>query len=45
MFPQTSTNLRNRVNKLHLPRTRPLLPLFEIISNSIHAIQDKVDQR
>lgn len=44
MLPQNSTNLKNRVNKLHLPRTRPLLPLFEIISNSIHAINDKVKE-
>lgn len=43
MLPQTSTNLKNRVNKLHLPRTKPLLPLFEVLSNSIHAIQDKRD--
>lgn len=41
MLPQTSTNLKNRVNKLHLPRTKPLLPLFEVLSNSIHAIQDE----
>jgi hypothetical protein len=41
MLPKNSTNLKNRVNKLHLPRTKPLLPLFEIISNSIHAIQEK----
>jgi hypothetical protein len=41
MLPQTSTNLKNRVNKLHLPRTKPLLPLFEVLSNSIHAIQEK----
>jgi len=38
---QSSTNLRNRVNKLHLPKTKPLLPLFEIVSNSIHAIDEK----
>ncbi|RAI97695.1 histidine kinase/DNA gyrase B/HSP90-like ATPase [Chitinophaga skermanii] len=41
MLPQNSTNLKNRVNKLYLPRTKPLLPLFEVISNSIHAINDK----
>ncbi|WP_018342833.1 ATP-binding protein [Cytophaga aurantiaca] len=41
MHPQSSTNLKNRVNKLHLPKTKPLLPLFEIISNSIHAINEK----
>lgn len=39
--PQNSTNLKSRVSKLHLPRTKPLLPLFEIVSNSIHAIQEK----
>ena len=44
MYPQNSTNLKNRVNKLHLSKNKPLLPLFEIISNSIHAIQDKVLQ-
>lgn len=40
-MPINSTNLKNRVNKLHLPRTKPLLPLFEVISNSIHAIEEK----
>ncbi len=44
MLPQNSTNLKNRVNKLHLPRTRPLLPLFEVISNAIHAIDDKAKE-
>ena len=38
---QSSTNLRNRVNKLHLPKTKPLLPVFEIISNAVHAIDEK----
>jgi hypothetical protein len=41
MLPQTSTNLKNKVNKLHLPKIKSLLPLFEIISNSIHVIQEK----
>lgn len=41
MFPHSSTNLRNRVNKLYLPKTKALYPLFEIISNSIHAIQER----
>lgn len=41
MIPKSSTNLRNRVNKLYLPKTKPLLPLFEVISNSIHAILEK----
>ena len=41
MFPHNSTNLRNRVNKLYLPKTKALLPLFELISNSIHAIEER----
>lgn len=41
MIPHSSTNLKNRVSKLHLPKTKALLPLFETISNSIHAIQEK----
>ena len=41
MLPKSSTNLRYRVQKLNLPRTKALYPLFEIISNSIHAIQEK----
>ncbi len=41
MFPHSSTNLRNRVNKLYLPKTKGLYLLFEIISNSIHAIQER----
>lgn len=35
------TNLRSRVNKLYIPKTKSLLPLFEVISNSIHAIIEK----
>lgn len=37
------TNLRNRVNKLYIPKTKSLLPLFEVVSNSIHAIFEKRD--
>lgn len=36
--PQGKTNIKNRVNKIYLPKTRPLYPLFEVISNSVHAI-------
>ncbi|WP_407483525.1 ATP-binding protein [Elizabethkingia anophelis] len=35
------TNLRSRVSKLHIPKTKSLLPLFEVISNSVHAIFEK----
>ncbi|MBO9733200.1 MAG: ATP-binding protein [Chitinophaga sp.] len=38
------TNLKNRVNKIHLPKTKPLLPLFEVISNAIHAIEERLDK-
>ena len=38
MTPQGKTNIKNRVKKIYLPKTRSLYPLFEIISNSIHAI-------
>jgi hypothetical protein len=41
---KSSTNLKNRVNKIHLPRTKPLLPLFEVISNAIHAIEERKDK-
>lgn len=40
-LPNNSTNLKNRVNKLPLPKTKSLLPLFEVISNGIHAIMEK----
>ena len=33
-------NLAGRVKNLELPRARPLLPLLEAISNSIHSIED-----
>lgn len=39
-MPKNSTNVRNRVNKLYLPKTKSLYPLFEVISNSIHAINE-----
>lgn len=35
------TNLRSRVSKLYIPKTRAMLPLFEVVSNSIHAILEK----
>jgi len=44
-MPKTSTNVRNRVNKLHLPKTKSLYPLFEVISNSIHAIDEAKEKK
>lgn len=45
MILHSSTNLRNRVNKLYLPNTKSLLPLFEVVSNGVHAIEEinKID--
>ena len=34
------SNISNKVRNTHLPKTRPLMPLFEVISNSIHAIDE-----
>lgn len=34
------SNIANKVRNTKLPRTKPLMPLFEIISNSIHAISE-----
>ena len=38
-FTPTS-NIANKVRNTRLPRTKPLLPLFELISNSIHSIEE-----
>ena len=36
-----SINLRGRVNNFPLPKNNPLLPIYEAIVNSIHAIDEK----
>ena len=36
-----TVNLAGRVNNFKLPRDRPLIPLYEAIVNSIHAIEDR----
>jgi hypothetical protein len=41
-FKPTS-NIANKVRNTRLPRTKPLLPLFELISNSIHSIEEAVN--
>lgn len=35
-----TSNIANKVRNTRLPRTKPLMPLFEIISNSIHSIEE-----
>lgn len=35
-----TSNIANKVRNTRLPRTKPLMPLFEVISNSIHSIED-----
>lgn len=42
-FTPTS-NIANKVRNTRLPRTKPLLPLFELISNSIHSIEEAIDK-
>lgn len=41
-----SINIRGRVKNFNLPKNQPLIPLFEAIVNSIHAIEERgiVDQ-
>jgi hypothetical protein len=34
------SNIANKVRNTKLPKTKPLMPLFEVISNSIHAINE-----
>lgn len=36
-----SVNLRGRVKNFNLPKNQPLIPLFEAIVNSIHAIDER----
>lgn len=38
-------NIANKVKNTNLPRTKPLLPLFEVISNAIHSINEAVNTR
>jgi len=42
-FTPTS-NIANKVRNTRLPRTKPLLPLFELISNSIHSIEEAIEK-
>lgn len=35
-----TSNIANKIRNTRLPRTKPLLPLFELISNSIHSIEE-----
>lgn len=37
---QPKSNIANKVRNTKLPRTKPLMPLYELISNSIHAINE-----
>lgn len=37
---QPKSNIANKVRNTKLPTTKPLMPLFEVISNSIHAIDE-----
>jgi hypothetical protein len=37
-----TSNIANKVRNTRLPRTKPLMPLFEVISNSIHSIEELI---
>lgn len=37
---QPTSNIPNKVRNTRLPKTKVLMPLFEVISNSIHAIEE-----
>lgn len=37
-----TSNIANKVRNTRLPRTKPLMPLFEVISNSIHSIEEAI---
>ncbi|WP_320052486.1 hypothetical protein [uncultured Acetobacteroides sp.] len=39
-----TSNIANKVRNTRLPRTKPLLPLFELISNSIHSIEEAISK-
>lgn len=41
ILPELHTNISGKIRNTKLPKTKSLWPLFETISNSIHAIQDK----
>lgn len=35
-----TSNIANKVRNTRLPKNKPLMPLFEVISNSIHSIEE-----
>lgn len=37
-----TSNIANKIRNTRLPRTKPLMPLFEVISNSIHSIEEAI---
>jgi hypothetical protein len=39
------TDVANKVRQTHVPKTRPLMPVFEAIVNSIHALEDAGAER
>ena len=39
-----TSNIANKVRNTRLPRTKPLMPLFEVVSNSIHSIEDSISK-
>ncbi len=39
-----TSNIANKVRNTRLPRTKSLLPVFELISNSIHSIEEAISK-
>ena len=40
-----TSNIANKVRNTRLPKTKPLMPLFEVISNSIHSINEAIETK
>lgn len=38
-------NIANKIKNTKLPRTKPMLPLFEVVSNAIHSINEAIDAK
>lgn len=43
MMRPFSIDLLGRIKNFNLPKNQPLVPLFEAVVNSIHAIQERWD--
>jgi hypothetical protein len=44
-IPSVETDVPNKVRQTTLPKTRPMMPVFEAIVNAIHALEDRSGSR